>query len=160
MVSVRLDRKSGPIDLVRPDGSVATLSQPGQPDRRISLKRRGLAECLADELRHLDDDDVYATTLTRGLTTLRPARQTASEAAARGEAPSTSRSRKLAARLARNARAEEALAMVEAPPRRTTATRRRSRRRTARKRAGQPTAREKTVAKRPAKKATRKPASS
>ena len=41
VVSVRLDRKSGPIDLVRPDGAVATLSQPGQPDRRISLKRRG-----------------------------------------------------------------------------------------------------------------------
>ncbi len=28
---------SGPIELVRPDGNVATLTQPGQPDRRIAL---------------------------------------------------------------------------------------------------------------------------
>ena len=32
MVSVRLERRSGDIDLVRPDGVVATLAQPGQPD--------------------------------------------------------------------------------------------------------------------------------
>ena len=99
VVSVRLERDSGPIDLVRPDGSVATLSQPGQPDRRISLKRRGLAECLADELRRLDADDIYAETLTKGLRTLSSVRPTASEAAAAGDAPSTDASRRLAAKL-------------------------------------------------------------
>ncbi len=146
VVSVRLVRKSGPIDLVRPDGTVATLSQPGQPDRRISLKRRGLAECLADELRHLDDDDVYAAALTRGLSTLRPARLTASEAAERGEAPSTDHSRKLAAKLARSSSAEEALAMVVAPPPPDEGDTAAVQKATARKRAGEPTAREKTVA--------------
>ena len=116
VVSVRLERRSGPIDLVRPDGSVATLSQPGQPDRRISLKRRGLAECLADELRRLDDDDIYAETLTKGLRTLSSVRATASEAAANGRrsvhrrSPAGSRPSWPAAR-----RRDEALEMVVAP---------------------------------------------
>jgi glucose-6-phosphate dehydrogenase assembly protein OpcA len=160
VVSVRLERKGGPVDLVRPDGAVATLSQPGQPDRRISLKRRGLAECLADELRHLDDDDVYAEALVRGMKTLRAARQTASEAAARGEAPSTGQARKLAARLARNSGAKEALAMVEAAPPPDGADTTAVKKATARKRAGKPTAREKAVTHRPVGKTTRKKASS
>jgi glucose-6-phosphate dehydrogenase assembly protein OpcA len=67
MTSVRLTRNSGDIDILRPDGAVATLSPPGQPVRRISLGRRTLAECLADELHRLDQDDIYAETLTRGL---------------------------------------------------------------------------------------------
>lgn len=116
VMSVRLERASGPIDLVRPDGAVATLSQPGQPDRRISLKRRGVAECLADELRRLDADEVYAETLTHGLAKLGAATKTASEAAADGEAPSAPDSRRLAARLARRPSAKEASEMVTAPP--------------------------------------------
>ena len=67
MVSVRLERRSGSIDLARPGGAVATLAQPGQPIRRISLGRRALAECLAEELRRLDPDETYAETLTKGL---------------------------------------------------------------------------------------------
>ncbi len=68
--SVRLDRKSGPIDLVRPGDAVATLSQAGQPDRRISLPRREVPECLADELRRLDPDDAYEDALLHGLQAL------------------------------------------------------------------------------------------
>lgn len=64
---VRLTRPSGDTDLFRPDGAVATLAPPGQPARRVSLARRDLAECLADELHRLDPDEVYAKTLTRGL---------------------------------------------------------------------------------------------
>ena len=76
MTSVRLTRGSGNIDLLRPDGAVATLSPPGQPVRRISLGRRELAECLADELHRLDPDEVYAQTLTKGLALIdAPARQ-------------------------------------------------------------------------------------
>jgi glucose-6-phosphate dehydrogenase assembly protein OpcA len=67
MVSVRLVRRRGNIDLARPDGAVATLAQPGQPLRRISMGRRQLAECLAEELRRLDPDETYAETLTKGL---------------------------------------------------------------------------------------------
>jgi glucose-6-phosphate dehydrogenase assembly protein OpcA len=68
VVSVRLERRSGNIDLVRPpDGAVAALAQPDQPVRRISLARRELAECLSEELRRLDPDEMYAETLTKGL---------------------------------------------------------------------------------------------
>ena len=89
MASVRLERRSGPIDLVRADGAIATLTQPGQPDRRIALPRRDLAECLAEELRRLDPDEVYAETLQRGLARLDAGRSvTASQAAADGEAMS------------------------------------------------------------------------
>jgi glucose-6-phosphate dehydrogenase assembly protein OpcA len=67
VISVRLVRRSGAIDLERPDGAVAALAQPDQPVRRISLARRELAECLAEELRRLDPDEIYAETLTKGL---------------------------------------------------------------------------------------------
>jgi glucose-6-phosphate dehydrogenase assembly protein OpcA len=66
-VSVRLDRRCGNLDLVRPGGTVATLAETGRPVRQISLDRRQLPECLAEELRRLDPDEVYAETLTKGL---------------------------------------------------------------------------------------------
>ncbi|HEU5427345.1 MAG TPA: glucose-6-phosphate dehydrogenase assembly protein OpcA [Actinocrinis sp.] len=53
----------GPIALTRPDGELATLSVPGQPDRPVALKRRETAELIAEELRRLDPDDVYAKLL-------------------------------------------------------------------------------------------------
>ena len=43
-----------------PDGSLATLSLPGQPDRAVALKRRDTSELIAEELRRLDPDDMYA----------------------------------------------------------------------------------------------------
>lgn len=70
MTSVRLERRSGNIDIVRPDGSEATMARPGQPVRQILLGRRELAECLADELRRLDPDEIYEETLTKGLARL------------------------------------------------------------------------------------------
>ena len=63
MIAVTLDRASGPVDLRRPDGSVATLTQPGQPDRRIALAPRADRDCLAEEMRRLDPDEVYAEVL-------------------------------------------------------------------------------------------------
>ena len=43
---VRLERESGPIVLDRPDGRIATLHQPGQPDRHIAMPLRSFTECL------------------------------------------------------------------------------------------------------------------
>ncbi|MGL5858658.1 MAG: glucose-6-phosphate dehydrogenase assembly protein OpcA [Angustibacter sp.] len=77
MASVQLQRRSGSIELARADGTVATLTQPGQPDRRIALPRRDLAECLAEELRRLDPDEIYQEALTRGLARLTTTRQVA-----------------------------------------------------------------------------------
>ena len=65
ITSVVLDAKEGPVKIVRYDGKLATLSVPGQPDRPVALKRRDIDELLAEELRHLDPDDVYAATVKR-----------------------------------------------------------------------------------------------
>ncbi|HEX8971301.1 glucose-6-phosphate dehydrogenase assembly protein OpcA [Oryzihumus sp.] len=114
MISVRLERRSGDVDLVRPDGNVATLTQAGQPVRRIGLARRGLAECLADELRRLDPDEIYAQALTKGLAKVSQGRSTtASKAVARGEAPSVEEATRQADRLAREARKHGSAQMVE-----------------------------------------------
>jgi glucose-6-phosphate dehydrogenase assembly protein OpcA len=61
--SAVLERRSGPVELVRPDGKVGTLRQPGQPDRRVPLRRRPVRECLAEELRRLDPDEIYHASL-------------------------------------------------------------------------------------------------
>jgi hypothetical protein len=60
---VSLDRKSGGVELSRPDGRVGTLVQPGQPERRVALQRRSIRDCLAEELRRLDPDEVYELAL-------------------------------------------------------------------------------------------------
>jgi glucose-6-phosphate dehydrogenase assembly protein OpcA len=60
ITEVRLTTQSGEIALTRPDGRVATLSRPGQPDRMVALRRRETAELLAEELRRMDPDEVYA----------------------------------------------------------------------------------------------------
>jgi len=115
MISVRLERRSGDVDLVRPDGNVATLTQAGQPVRRIGLARRGLAECLADELRRLDPDEIYAQALTKGLAKVSQGRSTtASKAIANGDAPSVEEAARQANRLAREARKHASAQMVEA----------------------------------------------
>jgi glucose-6-phosphate dehydrogenase assembly protein OpcA len=61
--SVVLARRSGPVELFRSNGKVGTLRQPGQPDRQVPLKRRSLRDCLAEELRRLDPDDIYHAAL-------------------------------------------------------------------------------------------------
>jgi glucose-6-phosphate dehydrogenase assembly protein OpcA len=65
ITSVNLETKLGDISVVRYDGKLATLSTPGSPDRPVALKRRDIAELLAEELRRLDPDDVYAATVRR-----------------------------------------------------------------------------------------------
>ena len=62
--SALLERPSGNVEIVRPDGKVGTLTQPGQPDRRISLQRREVQDCLSEELRRLDPDEIYEVTLS------------------------------------------------------------------------------------------------
>jgi glucose-6-phosphate dehydrogenase assembly protein OpcA len=62
---VVLTTKQGDIVIARPDGKLATLSAPGEPDRPVALKRRELDELLSEELRRLDPDDVYARTVKR-----------------------------------------------------------------------------------------------
>jgi glucose-6-phosphate dehydrogenase assembly protein OpcA len=62
ITEVVLETKDGPIRISRRDGRLATFTSPGRPDRPVALKRRQLPELLAEELRRLDEDDVYAAT--------------------------------------------------------------------------------------------------
>jgi glucose-6-phosphate dehydrogenase assembly protein OpcA len=59
ITEVVLDTKEGPIRISRRDGKLATFSSPGRPDRPVALKRRELPDLLAEELRRLDEDDIY-----------------------------------------------------------------------------------------------------
>jgi glucose-6-phosphate dehydrogenase assembly protein OpcA len=65
ITEVVMDTREGPIRITRYDGKLATFSSPGRPDRPIALKRRDLPELLAEELRRLDEDDVYARVARR-----------------------------------------------------------------------------------------------
>ncbi|GAA0995037.1 glucose-6-phosphate dehydrogenase assembly protein OpcA [Subtercola frigoramans] len=68
--SVKLVRASGTIDLTREVPNVATLIQPDQPTHTLALPRRNLRDCLAEELRRLDPDDLYGEVISVGLSEL------------------------------------------------------------------------------------------
>ncbi len=117
IISVRLDRAGGPLDLVRPpNGTSATLSQPGTPERTIALPPRSDAECLADELRRLDPDEPYADALRDGLDSVSHSRRTSTESQRMGITPSVTEAREDAERIKRESSAGASSAMVEAAP--------------------------------------------
>ena len=51
------------IGVTRPDGRLATLSRGDEPERQLPLPRRDLGDLLAEELRRMDPDYVYADAL-------------------------------------------------------------------------------------------------
>jgi glucose-6-phosphate dehydrogenase assembly protein OpcA len=63
ITEVSFDTAEGKILLARPDGRTATLTWPGRPDRRVALHRRDAPDLIAEELRRLEPDEVYAETL-------------------------------------------------------------------------------------------------
>jgi len=67
---VRLHRAAGVIELERTTPNIATLVQPDQPTHDISLPRRSLRDCLAEELRRLDPDDLFGVVIQRGVSEL------------------------------------------------------------------------------------------
>jgi glucose-6-phosphate dehydrogenase assembly protein OpcA len=54
---------AGELSITRPDGRTATLTRTGQPDRLLPLPRRDFGDLLAEELRRLEIDAVYAEAL-------------------------------------------------------------------------------------------------
>lgn len=63
-LKVELNRENSAISIVRPQtGKTATLSRTGQPDAEVALARRETRECLAEELRRLDTDEIYELAL-------------------------------------------------------------------------------------------------
>jgi glucose-6-phosphate dehydrogenase assembly protein OpcA len=67
---VRMHRASGVIELERTNSGIARLEQPNQPSHDISLPRRNLRDCLAEELRRLDPDDLFGEVIQSGLAQL------------------------------------------------------------------------------------------
>ncbi|MBD0841389.1 MULTISPECIES: glucose-6-phosphate dehydrogenase assembly protein OpcA [unclassified Streptomyces] len=63
VTAVRLGTADGEIVIDRPEGPLATLSLPGQPSRTLALKVRSTSELIAEELRRLDADEMYAVAL-------------------------------------------------------------------------------------------------
>jgi len=63
ITEVVLQTRDGEIRIERPDGRLAALTLPGQPERPVALKRRGISELLAEELRRLDADEIYEQTV-------------------------------------------------------------------------------------------------
>ncbi|MGI8613627.1 MAG: glucose-6-phosphate dehydrogenase assembly protein OpcA [Nocardioidaceae bacterium] len=63
ITQVRLLTRHGDIAISRPSGRSAVFSIPGEADRPVALKRRETAELMAEELRRLDEDDIFAETV-------------------------------------------------------------------------------------------------
>lgn len=114
--SVRLERPSGPIDLVRTEPNVLALSQPGQPVRRLALTPPSLSEVLAEELRRLDPDELYEAALLKGLRSSGQQVVRASDAVAAGEAPDVEEARRAERAAKRRAAKLTESAMVEEHP--------------------------------------------
>ncbi|GAA2101286.1 glucose-6-phosphate dehydrogenase assembly protein OpcA [Microlunatus panaciterrae] len=63
ITAVRMTTAAGDIAITRPDGLLASYSVPGQPNRLVALKRRGVSELITEELRRMDPDDIFEQTL-------------------------------------------------------------------------------------------------
>ncbi|GGG09509.1 glucose-6-phosphate dehydrogenase assembly protein OpcA [Rhodococcoides trifolii] len=61
---VKMNMENSSVSIARPQtGTTATLVRTGQPDSRVTLGRRETRDCLAEELRRLDRDEIYEEAL-------------------------------------------------------------------------------------------------
>jgi len=88
-LAVRMSTASGDIAITRPDGLLASYTVPGQPERLVALKRRDITELISEELRRMDDDEIYERTIKsllnddKSATTRSRAKKTTREKSAR-----------------------------------------------------------------------------
>ncbi|GAA4382755.1 glucose-6-phosphate dehydrogenase assembly protein OpcA [Tsukamurella soli] len=61
---VRLHQSDGTLTLAVDQNNTAVISRPGQPDGRVAIAHRDISDCLAEELRRLEDDVIYQLALT------------------------------------------------------------------------------------------------
>ncbi|MDN6017310.1 glucose-6-phosphate dehydrogenase assembly protein OpcA [Bifidobacterium mongoliense] len=66
ITAVHLEREDGELSLVRPDDNQAMVSFPGQAPQPISMPIRSDEDCLSEELRRLEPDDVYGEVINTG----------------------------------------------------------------------------------------------
>ncbi len=60
---VRLVRADGTLSVAVDQNNTAIISRPGEPDGKVAIARRDIGDCVAEELRRLDDDVVYELAL-------------------------------------------------------------------------------------------------
>lgn len=64
ITGLTLEQQDGTVRLHRPEGSrTLTISTPTQSDQTVSLPMRDLSDCLVEDLRRLDPDEVYEKSL-------------------------------------------------------------------------------------------------
>ncbi|MFJ1704083.1 glucose-6-phosphate dehydrogenase assembly protein OpcA [Kitasatospora sp. NPDC088346] len=107
ITAVRLRAKDGDITLDRPDGLLGTLAMPGAPDRMVALKRRDTAELIAEELRRLDPDDIYAAAVRTPVDRLKES-STAARSSAEPVAAATAAPARVTAKVTTEAPARKA----------------------------------------------------
>ena len=63
---VYLTREDGVISLERPYEDQALISLPGQTPQEVSVPMRTIEDCLTEELRRIDPDEIYAEVINEG----------------------------------------------------------------------------------------------
>jgi glucose-6-phosphate dehydrogenase assembly protein OpcA len=63
IMKVVLDTEDGELSLTRPDERIAMLEAPGVPASPVALPRRRLPDLIAEDLRRLTPDEIYAEAL-------------------------------------------------------------------------------------------------
>ena len=94
ITAVRMTTAAGDIAITRPDGLLASYAVPGQPERLVALKRRDISELITEELRRMDADDVFESTVK----TLLPGTAASTRAPARKSPAKKAAPRKSAAK--------------------------------------------------------------
>jgi glucose-6-phosphate dehydrogenase assembly protein OpcA len=64
IAAVRVALRGGDLSVTRADARSATIAGTGSPTRTLPLSNAGIGDLLAEELRRLDDDPVYAEALS------------------------------------------------------------------------------------------------
>jgi len=132
ITSVAMHSAHGDIGLHRPDGRLAMFTIPGEADRPVALKRRDVDELLAEELRRLDNDDVYEDAVQLLARSLRggptgAGRPTESSAAPAAEAARKTETRKKpATKKSANKQAATRKSVTKKPAAKKSATKKRS----------------------------------
>ena len=66
VTGVYLTREDGVISLERPYEDQALISLPGQTPQEVSVPMRTIEDCLTEELRRIDPDEIYAEVINEG----------------------------------------------------------------------------------------------
>lgn len=66
VTGVYLTRDDGVVSLERPYEDQALISMPGQAPQTISVPVRTIEDCLTEELRRIDPDEIYADVINKG----------------------------------------------------------------------------------------------